>query len=494
MKIASQTNSNGNSYYYPFITSSWDAYGHFTGLPDEDLWAFGWADVIPPQWIYHYWANNVQQHLVSGSWAADIAVTARTTMKLFTGGKATIQRRNLIQLQCGAEAYGTALPSDQWGPVFAEWAGVPKTPIAAAKLRALGQWVGSDGNLWLALPDNEALTLNLSAPAQHYNAWATPTKYPVTITANGNDLSVTNPEFCVGQKVTFSLNNLPTGNIVNMIGNWQLPARFVNVAWQNQIFVPTPPVGGYYISSGSVNYRTNSSLLENTNQTSCWFVNGSGGTVGMNLNFQFNNGQYVNVTAKGDFTVFRPSVMMNQVNGPRYYTINDDIGLTCKLKLGENNGSGDGTMRYSVEVDSKPAGTHPFDNQFYGNVGITQLITADYSNPVLIFSDERCDGSEFYSPPIRIIHSCLPGLNDGPSDIWTTPNIVNLSCRDFIRFKPDGDDSIWVTLGIVTWDTVGTAEQDFWGNWTKTTDVTPAPSGPDRLDTFPIWTQSVTAH
>jgi hypothetical protein len=83
-------------------------------------------------------------------------------------------------------------------------------------------------------------------------------------------------------------------------------------------------------------------------------------------------------------------------------------------------------------------------------------------------------------------------LNDGPSLIWTSPNIVSLSCRDFVRFKPgssaDDPNNIWVTLGIVRWETVGMAEQDFWnGIWAITLDGTPPPVGPDSSDEFPRW-------
>jgi hypothetical protein len=86
------------------------------------------------------------------------------------------------------------------------------------------------------------------------------------------------------------------------------------------------------------------------------------------------------------------------------------------------------------------------------------------------------------------IPNALLSLDDGPSSIWTTPNIVSLSARDFARFQPDG--GIPVTLGIVTWETVGVAEQDFWGNWTKTADSTTGPNGPDTSDEFPVWTKN----
>ena len=75
-------------------------------------------------------------------------------------------------------------------------------------------------------------------------------------------------------------------------------------------------------------------------------------------------------------------------------------------------------------------------------------------------------------------------MDDGPNSKWVSPNIVSLSARDFIRFKPDG--GIFVTLGIVSWDTVGVAT-DLFGVWSITTDATTGPNGPDNSDEFPVW-------
>ena len=468
----SQTNSNGNSYYYPFITSSWDAYGHFTGLPDEDLWAFGWADVIPPQWIYHYWANNVQQHLVSGSWAADIAVTARTTMQLFTGGKALIQRRNLIQLQCGAEAYGTALPSDQWGPVFAEWAGVPKTPIAAARLRALGQWVGADGNLWLALPDNEALTLNLAAPAQHYNAWATPTKCKLNIVANGNPLAAdhvrTGAYFCVGQKVNFQAIFSPdiSGSLNNSSPIWIYTADYINNHWID--------------INGCEEYNI-APIPAMSNPTTAWFYNQQtqDATANLGMYCHFNNGQSVYLVQQGKFNVFTPTVSVSDIR-TRYFRLSIADFL---LGLGDTDNTG--AMVYQVNYNSK--------DSFSGTGRITQLCQLNYSGihyPSCSFSDYRRDGSEAYEE-----NNIVPGtahvsltLQDGPLNVDTFPNRLQGAFKDYIRFRPDAGnaaDNIFVTLGIVSWNMLATATSSGIDSAQS-----PDPTGPSNSNDFPIWTNT----
>jgi hypothetical protein len=255
-----------------------------------------------------------------------------------------------------------------------------------------------------------------------------------------------------------------------MVGEWQLPAKFVNQQTN--------------YSSTCTTYVENDTLLQNTNTTSCWFYDGTGGTVGVGLNLLFNNGQSVNVAAAGSITVYRPTIWVATNYPTPYYTIDDTNDLTCKLKLGKDDGSGNGDMQFEVDINSK----------YGGQIGLTQLITAYYSNPANWFSVERCDGTEFYDGPRPVTvstNSSLPyngftSLDDGPSDIWVEPNFVTLSCRDFVRFAPNG--GIYVTLGIVTWNTDGTAEfVSPPSNWGITSQYTSPPIGPDGSDQFPVW-------
>jgi hypothetical protein len=133
---------------------------------------------------------------------------------------------NLFQLQCSATAYGQPPPGGDW------W-GTPGTPVASASLRALRQWVGADGNLWVAEPDNAALDLNLSAPGvQHYGAWATPTKYKSYFTVyvnqpdpGGNSLFNTNNPSDWGhawwglttEAHTAAINQLIPANLISIL-------------------------------------------------------------------------------------------------------------------------------------------------------------------------------------------------------------------------------------------------------------------------------------
>lgn len=173
----SVTNSDGTSYYYPFIYD--DDYGQFTGLPDEDLWQFGSEGEADPQWVYHYWALNVNESASAGGWTASVAVTAKTELTLFTGGKSAVHRQNVIQLQCGATEYGSLSEYANLGPDwFAPWVDADEPPMDVTSLTVMGNHPNTNGNAYVILPDNAAVLLNLSAPGvQHYNAWATPTKY-----------------------------------------------------------------------------------------------------------------------------------------------------------------------------------------------------------------------------------------------------------------------------------------------------------------------------
>jgi hypothetical protein len=335
-------------------------------------------------------------------------------------------------------------------------------------VEGLGKTLGSDGLAYGTAAVGSTVSINLTAPVPYHVFSDDAGVYHPYITANGINLDTNTPEFCVGQQVNFALNGLPS--YVNLVGQWNLPGEFVNEPYQ--------------YSSTCASYRRDSSLLQNTNTTSCWFINKPGGAVSVGMNLLFANGQTASIAADGSITVYRPTATMFSIQEPRYYTLSNTNLPATTLKLGDQGGDSDnGSMFYKVNVNSK----------YNGNANFTQLITADYSNPVYIFSVEECDGTEFYNDPsTRIIGSGIIGLGDGPSDTWVTPNIVNLSARDFVRFQPDG--GIYVTLGIVTWDTVGTAEQSFLGNWSITTDTTPDPSGPDSSDAFPVWTQSITAH
>ena len=155
--------------------------------------------------------------------------------------------------------------------------------------------LGADGNLYVVLPDNDPDSIRVSTDASGrcsftFNAQ----KYTVGITANGNDLSVTNPTFCVGQKISLAISWTPAPPpFASAIYHWHLPPKYVNEVYQ--------------YSSACNSYTNDPALLTySTNQ--CWYVNGNGGACSLSMRLQFANGQIVYATPPGRFSVFRPQV------------------------------------------------------------------------------------------------------------------------------------------------------------------------------------------
>jgi hypothetical protein len=357
----------------------------------------------------------------------------------------------------------------------------PSIPSPQITISGLGKNLGSDGYAYGAVASGASVDMTLQAYVPKFSFEVGAGSFWPTVSANYHDLSQETPEFCVGQLVTFSPLWWPSYPPYTVLGDnythWHLPGKFVNKETN------------YSDSATCTTYVRDDALLSlwgANSDTSCWFVNKPGGMASVVINLHFSNGQYVSVAAMGKFDIVRPTIWLEPLSNDwqnHYYTITTNVvGLYALLKLGKNDGSGDGSMRFYIDINSK----------YGGAIGLTQLITANYSNPTYMFSHERCDGSEFYDGPNAVSARSDSGpsgfvaMNDGPQGYWLDPNIVSLSCRDFIRFQPSG--GIYVTLGIATWDTVGVAHNLF-GIWSidSSSTATTGPDGPNNSDEFPVW-------
>jgi hypothetical protein len=407
--------------------------------------------------------------------------SARTRYELRTNGKPNSTRRNLFVLS----ATVTGIGNDFWPETDNDpWA--YDIPPTAVMLGTYGPQ-GSDGRIYKVLADNTTHDITPRASGHLYYTFDQPgvTKHGLLLSANTSWLkpnrSKDDPQFCVGQTVLFSpvwspvspYSGDPPG-VSSTSYDWVPSAKYVN-----HQSLPN--------SAGCITYDVDPNALK-VWMPIVWYVKGGDKNVTLNLTLQFNNGQNAKVTEWGRFNVFRPTIWLAPPAPGQtqpYYTISDEIPQlgTCKLKLGANDQSGSGDMRFGVNINMR----------FHGSVGLTQLITADYPNPYYKFSEERCDGPEFYDGPYGASPTTNPNqvsgqvnMDDGPSSIWISPNWVSLSCRDFVRFQPDG--GIFVTLGIVTWETAGTA-QTWGGVWYIMDQGTSVPNGPDASDEFPAWTK-----
>jgi hypothetical protein len=465
------------------------------------------TDGNPPNYsVIHYFANNVQWNwTTSDGWKWNMNVDARTTTKLLTGGKAQIARRNLIQLQCDGVEYGRPCisPDISW-----PWVGVQRTPLDKSRMRALGQWVGADGNLWVSLPDNAAMDLNVSAPARHYYAWATPTKYRMHIVVNANDVNgntISNPLFqdhvpsfntyCVGQYLNFSAEFRPAvPGLISVNPTWILPGTYVN----------DHDTG----DAGCEIYGINVDLSTN-NPTPAWYYSGrSNLTASAGLNCTFANGQKVYVYSNGKFNVFTPAIQFYPEQGTNAVVeVRHGTGIdSAATLLGIGDDYQGFAMRFSATIGSI--------QQYPGNAIITQLINRQESADGISLGTggaSDLDNDEIYSQDSVSNNPIWPNWNptkevtffDQPGIGLSTPVgygfIICASCDDhfntYFRFKPDGDaDNIYVTLGRVDWDWHGIANYIGWSplnpypltNW----QVSGAGiCGPTfyQVNDFPIW-------
>ena len=450
------TDSYGNDEFWPYLDDAAEV-DRVTYVPDEDLTAFGQEGRNPPMFISHYRAAGVAWH-----WdfpyprTLDTTVGAATKVTLYTGGKAKMGRQNLFCIHCGATQYGR--PADY--PSFnAPWLDTPGTNMDVTSLTVMGKHPGSDGNVWIALPDNSEPDMTVTAPADHYSAGASAQKYTSYLTANGFDLDNETPEFCVGQQVTFALNGLP--GFVDALGHWSLPGKYVNEQ--------------YLYSSNCTSYRVNPDLLNITGQnlaTHCWYVNQPGGTVGVNANLHFSNGQYASVSAMGNFTVYRPSVNPVVPHGPFGAAISEGM-----LSLEDR------AMAFDVNINSKYAGAF----------GLTQLVkmyseTISVPPDVLEFSTTwgsfYLDWKEYYDDLKD---------KDKTYSIYDAPGQPLLfeigdytgNWKDYVRFTPSG--GIPVTLGRIDWNWAATCVNlNPLIGWYITSDGVDGPALHDD-DSFPLW-------
>ena len=416
-----------------------------------------------------------------------VGLSAGTTLKLYTGGKATIGSRNLLSLRVvNAQSYQASSKDALFG---IPWWNSTITPIIMNYLQLGNRRPGADGIVWRTLPDNATEDVTVVAIGfLHYSANVVPTKYKVNInlttsTTNVN-LETDIPEVCVGQKVTFALTNLPMSQIVNMVGQWTLPQKYVNHQWQHS--TPGVPNGIPPISYGSVNYDIDASLLRNTNQTACWFVNGSGGRASVGMNLLFNNGQSLTVAAKGNFTIYRPAIHLWQPLWDGIPRIIIDSGYLTLGNAGESGTNAD--MSFA----------HYIDTHYSGTAGYTQIISGEYDGNLSFSTDGfELDNLEWPRGLNPIANSQFGNqvpFDDGPKISLPTINNIaamNLSFQTYLRFKPDDGNSsgnIFITLRAVTWGLSCSASYSG-GVWNK--DPGGATSGPFDADSdaFPLWTK-----
>lgn len=414
-----------------------------------------------------------------------------TSITLETGGRSGVNQRSLFSLFGRAfDTSNTDVTTSTPLNPFTHYDRLPE--FAPPALKLMGQSLGNDGFLYRMLPDNAPITATLLAPGYpNYVFNLITTKHSLVVVANNRPLDpvtyLPNTTFPVGQKITFAYEFQPPLSAFYNFNQspWMLSPKYVNNLKRDG---PLPNKSNLYDIDPQ-------KLLDPT--TSVWYVNGAfagkPSSAGVILDITFGNGQTVSLSSIGKFRIHRPNVELDPTSitpRNRYCGVNPPYH---RLGLGEGEWFGN-TGSEGMEFDVKV--TTPV----IGNAGITQLVILNYSGfPQLLksFNDWRLDGSklasdEFYVESTPINYGALKlTLQDQPSNESGLPVRLEAYYVDYIRFRPNGDDNIYATLGRIIWNTHAELSATVSpGGYILNFISDPDPTDPDGSDELPVWEKS----
>lgn len=178
------------------------------------------------------------------------------------------------------------------------------------------------------------------------------------------------------------------------------------------------------------------------------------------------------IVRQGRFNVYRPTTsFVPIIDGPPQLLLKTNYPSLLTLGLNRIN---DMSFQHFVQSD------------FPGLAGYTQLCDGFSENAL---KSQYTDGDELDN---RVWANGNQNIEEEPSFFYDSPSVtlashVNMSWsfKTYLRFKPDGDDNIFVTLRLVTWSV--DAEADFNGTWSLLSGS--STSGPDdsNNNAFPKW-------
>jgi hypothetical protein len=364
----------------------------------------------------------------------------------------------------------------------------------------LGKQVGSDGNLYTALPDGIDISVMPVVAAPRYAASVSAQKYTLRIVVNGttplaDDRVRPQAYYCVGQKLNFeavfSPNNMSGLNYISPI--WNYTADYINIHWIDE--------------NGCEEYNI-SPIPAMSNPTTAWFYNKQthDATANLGLYCKFNNGQSVYLIRQGKFNVFTPSITFIPSGG---FTVNVRHGThlnSAAVLFGVGQSDGTGGLGIQANINTILI--------FPGQAMATQLVNRSasvdsipfpvpYGTGGAIFLDngEIYPGSQssMTNDPANPHSNLLGnvGVIDQPGIPITTASWAsgNDQFNTYFRFRPDGDsDNVYVTLGRVDWswhgnvDYTGGIPYDPWtlSNWTISGAGTNGPTF-NQVNDFPVW-------
>jgi hypothetical protein len=296
------------------------------------------------------------------------------------------------------------------------------------------------------------------------------------------DLSTNTPEFCVGQKVTFSAVWDFDPGAVSTNYSWAFSSKFVNHSSQASSYAST----NWDIDSG----------IFTTNEPYAYWVSGGNKNVYLHETLHFSNGQSATFSASGQFSVYKPSAV---IVDPHYHGTPTVIWErpwwsypSGAIQLGVQGGTNN--MSYLCRVIS---------SDFGGMAKITQICNIDATG--LGGNCSGClDGSDPYNGlgidgqecSTKIFQNPNPTGNDGILNLDDAPDANDLEVLrtismndafvDYVMFNPDPSGSgIYVTLAKITWDVSASVT---YANTNITQNADKGPHEPTESDEFPIWT------
>jgi hypothetical protein len=414
--------------------------------------------------------------------------TAETKMKLATGGAAGSTKMNLWVISATATAYSLPWAISGAGGGWAS--SLTGTPIASQNISILGKTLGNDGNLYVLLPDNATpdATPVVTGGADFYSFTISAQKSKLHITANGYPLADDRVRplayYCVGQKLDFEGVFSPSPSGLNYTSpTWNYTADYINNHWTD--------------ANGCEEYNI-APIPAMSNPTTAWFYNKQtqDATANLGLYCKFNNGQSVYLVRQGKFNVFTPDIQFTSPSNAAVHLAHiSSLGVSYPaIQLGDDNENG--AMAFTAVITTK--------NEFEGQAEATQLVNRWWSRIWLgqvtasggTGGNFDLDADPYPLSLVDLIH--IPGDSHPPSSpsfVGDRPGIatvtalntssatsINDQFKTYYRFRPNGNDNIWVTLGKVNWNWFGNATLIPGGNeydinyWTLTSSGVTGPT------------------
>jgi hypothetical protein len=225
--------------------------------------------------------------------------------------------------------------------------------------------------------------------------------------------------------------------------------------------------------------------------TACWYVNKvDAGTVGVNANLHFSNGQYASVAEMGKFSVFRPKILGHEFISSGIVELNTNDFSNIRLGMLY---PGNDYIHWTTDVEMKEI--------YPATLSCQQLVDWEASYDIGLYCVSKGDttGGQYWldntataasiHDPNGTIFSASQGItfNDGPEmhDSFCTLAQLTPSFKTYLRFQPDG--GIPITLERAEWTEYGRADSNG-GTWSLTTHYVDGPHFYDD-DSFPVWLQ-----